>query len=151
LPQGEFAGFLRAKPEDRRGLLQKVFGTGVYEQLQTRLERMRVEAQRQVEDAEQRIRQAAEGFAAAARLDDEAAAVVRELAGTSPVDGAALLAAVDAHTERLTLLGETAAQEAADAKERCAVRLAELDDARALQARVERRAALRAEQAALEA
>src|SRR5690606_17664927 len=77
LPQGEFAGFLRAKPEDRRGLLQKVFGTGVYEQLQTRLERMRVEAQRQVEDAEQRIRQAAEGFAAAARLDDEAAAVVR--------------------------------------------------------------------------
>ena len=33
LPQGEFAHFLRAKPEERRGLLQKIFGTEVYEQL----------------------------------------------------------------------------------------------------------------------
>ena len=31
LPQGEFANFLRANPEDRRGLLQKIFGTEVYE------------------------------------------------------------------------------------------------------------------------
>jgi len=46
LPQGEFASFLRADPESRRGLLQQVFGTEVYERLQQRLERMRAEVGR---------------------------------------------------------------------------------------------------------
>ena len=31
LPQGHFATFLRAKPEDRRGVLQDIFGTEFYE------------------------------------------------------------------------------------------------------------------------
>src|SRR5450756_3149421 len=46
LPQGEFASFLRANPEDRRGLLQKVFGTEVYDQVEQRLAGMRAEANR---------------------------------------------------------------------------------------------------------
>ncbi|MCR6688446.1 SMC family ATPase [Cellulomonas sp.] len=46
LPQGEFARFLRANPEDRRGLLQKIFGTEVYERLQARLAELRREAER---------------------------------------------------------------------------------------------------------
>ena len=37
LPQGEFASFLRADPEHRRSLLQKIFATDVYERLQYRL------------------------------------------------------------------------------------------------------------------
>ena len=46
LPQGEFAKFLRADPEDRRGLLQRIFGTAVYERLQQRLAELRREADR---------------------------------------------------------------------------------------------------------
>jgi exonuclease SbcC len=41
LPQGEFASFLRADPEQRRGLLQRIFGTEVYERVQQRLEEQR--------------------------------------------------------------------------------------------------------------
>ncbi|WP_371174391.1 AAA family ATPase [Buchananella felis] len=37
LPQGQFAEFLHAKPEDRRKVLQQVFSTGIYEDLQTEL------------------------------------------------------------------------------------------------------------------
>ncbi|WP_034227491.1 AAA family ATPase, partial [Actinotalea ferrariae] len=73
LPQGEFASFLRAKPEDRRGLLQKVFGTEVYEQVQVRLERMRQDARREVDEAQARVRQATAAFCGAAGLDEEGA------------------------------------------------------------------------------
>ena len=37
LPQGEFATFLKAKPEERRQVLQRVFGTESYEQVQEEL------------------------------------------------------------------------------------------------------------------
>lgn len=48
LPQGEFAKFLRAEPEHRRALLQKVFGTEIYERAQTELAAMRVEASKAI-------------------------------------------------------------------------------------------------------
>lgn len=50
LPQGEFAAFLRADAEERRELLQRLFGTEVYERVRRRLEELRREA------AEQRTR-----------------------------------------------------------------------------------------------
>ncbi|MEA5153302.1 SMC family ATPase [Raineyella sp.] len=37
LPQGKFATFLRSKPDDRRTVLQQVFGTEVYDRVQRRL------------------------------------------------------------------------------------------------------------------
>ncbi|WP_371177081.1 SMC family ATPase [Buchananella felis] len=37
LPQGQFAEFLHAKPEDRRKVLQQVFSTSIYEELQNEL------------------------------------------------------------------------------------------------------------------
>lgn len=37
LPQGKFATFLRSKPDDRRTVLQRVFGTQMYEEVQKRL------------------------------------------------------------------------------------------------------------------
>jgi exonuclease SbcC len=37
LPQGEFATFLRATPEDRRVVLQRLFGTEIYQRMQDRL------------------------------------------------------------------------------------------------------------------
>ncbi|NMR20287.1 AAA family ATPase [Cellulomonas fimi] len=68
LPQGEFASFLRADPERRRGLLQKVFGTEVYERVQERLAAMRVEAQRAVADARSGVAAATAHFVGAAGI-----------------------------------------------------------------------------------
>ena len=45
LPQGEFAAFLRATPDDRRDLLQRLFGTHLYEVISRQLELDRKAAQ----------------------------------------------------------------------------------------------------------
>ncbi len=71
LPQGEFARFLRADPESRRGLLQQVFGTEVYERLQQRLERMRAEVGRGVELSRQSVDKAVARFVGASSPDVE--------------------------------------------------------------------------------
>jgi len=76
LPQGEFATFLRARPEDRRLLLQKIFGTQVYEDLVGRLAELRREANAAVAAATTALGGAVSHLAGAARLDDEAAAVL---------------------------------------------------------------------------
>ncbi len=82
LPQGEFSRFLRARPEDRTDLLQKVFGTASYERVQEMLERMRAEAKSDVAAAGEALRLAGAGFRAVARPDDaEAAALDLALAG----------------------------------------------------------------------
>jgi exonuclease SbcC len=87
LPQGEFASFLRADPEQRRGLLQKVFGTEVYERVQERLVAMRREAQASVEAARTSVAIAAAHFVGAASVTDEPAFVegrARSAAGDGP-------------------------------------------------------------------
>ncbi|WP_372595015.1 AAA family ATPase, partial [Actinotalea sp.] len=71
LPQGEFANFLRADPESRRGLLQQVFGTEVYERLQQRLERMRAETGRAVEESRQAVDRAIAQFIGAAGPEED--------------------------------------------------------------------------------
>lgn len=71
LPQGEFASFLRAKPEDRRGLLQKVFGTEIYQQIETELAARRAEARRAVEAAQTAIASAVAGFIGAAGVGED--------------------------------------------------------------------------------
>jgi exonuclease SbcC len=71
LPQGEFANFLRAEPETRRGLLQKIFGTQAYELLQKQLEEMRREASRDVAEAAAAVRAAGAHFVGAASLTDD--------------------------------------------------------------------------------
>ncbi len=73
LPQGEFASFLRAKPEDRRGLLQKVFGTEIYQQIETELAARRAEARRAVEAAQTAIASAVAGFIGAAGVGEDEA------------------------------------------------------------------------------
>lgn len=50
LPQGEFAAFLRAKPEDRTALLQRVFGTEIYDHVQSELAERSRAAKRAVDD-----------------------------------------------------------------------------------------------------
>lgn len=77
LPQGEFAHFLKSKPEDRKDLLQKIFGTEVYERLQKRLVEMRRESDRGTDHARAMLRSGASELVGAARLVPEDGAVVR--------------------------------------------------------------------------
>ncbi|WP_444663499.1 AAA family ATPase [Cellulomonas sp. CW35] len=109
LPQGEFARFLRADPEDRRSLLQKIFGTEVYERMQARLAEMRREADRATDATRRTVQERVAQLAGAAGLDDELTqardAVTGVLAGRGAVDDAerALavpLAALVAQAER---------------------------------------------------
>jgi exonuclease SbcC len=84
LPQGEFASFLRADPEQRRGLLQRIFGTEVYERVQQRLEDQRREVQRGLTDARNRVQDAVSRFVGAARLEDETAGALLSAAAEQP-------------------------------------------------------------------
>lgn len=151
LPQGEFAGFLRANPEDRRGVLQKVFGTEVYEQLQQRLERMRAESGRELDQAQAAVEQAVARFLGAADPpEDDATALRAAGAAGADVDGAGLEEQVLALTEALVRAGTEAQEAARRARATCAERLAELDAARRTAEAVARRARLRTELATLE-
>lgn len=149
LPQGEFAAFLRANPEDRRGLLQKVFGTEVYERLQQRLERMRAEAGRGVDTAREAVVRAADHFVGAAALAGERAEQVRAAAQQPDADGG-LVPLVRAVAAELEGHATTAADVASRAREACASAREALDAGRAVVAADRRRTALRAELAALE-
>lgn len=59
LPQGKFATFLTTAPEDRRKVLQDVFGTRIYELTQDRLREAAAQAGRTVGDQVQRVQSAA--------------------------------------------------------------------------------------------
>nr|WP_297423511.1 SMC family ATPase [uncultured Actinotalea sp.] len=151
LPQGEFAGFLRAKPEDRRGLLQKVFGTVVYEQVQVRLERMRAEVNREVEEALGAVRQAAAAFCGSAALAEEDAADLTALAGDSlgGDERPEVERRAGEHVDRLATASAEADACAEEARQRCAHARGTLDAERVLAGALDRRAALRTEQATL--
>jgi exonuclease SbcC len=69
LPQGEFARFLRARDDDRRDLLTKLFGTQLYDRITAELDRRRYDAARQREEAEQAVSAAVSAAAEAAGLD----------------------------------------------------------------------------------
>ena len=69
LPQGEFARFLRARDDDRRELLTKLFGTQLYDRVTAELDRRRYDAARRREEAEQAVLAAVSAAAEAAALD----------------------------------------------------------------------------------
>jgi DNA repair protein SbcC/Rad50 len=69
LPQGEFARFLRARDDDRRELLTKLFGTQLYDRITAELDRRRYDAARLREEAEQAVSAAVSAAAEAASLD----------------------------------------------------------------------------------
>jgi DNA repair protein SbcC/Rad50 len=72
LPQGEFARFLRARDDDRRGLLTKLFGTQLYDRVTAELERRRTDASREREQAGRKVSDAVSAAAEAAGMDAEA-------------------------------------------------------------------------------
>ncbi|MPV87735.1 AAA family ATPase [Georgenia ruanii] len=161
LPQGQFASFLRAKPEDRRAVLQDVFGTEVYERLQKQLAEMARTARADLERGSRQIQAATATFLRAAELDDdEREAAVTDgaptaspradlLAAADALDvpaltegSAAVLAGVGALSARAAAAEEQARTAERTARER-------LDTVRTLAALLERRTALLAEQARL--
>ena len=151
LPQGEFASFLRANPEDRRGLLQKVFGTEVYDQVEQRLAGMRAEANRTLQATRDGVGLAVEHFLGATGPATTAAvrASVAEL--TAPDADAHLLTAV-ADASGAVQRESTAARELATlAKQACAATQQGVDGARAVTSLVRRRDGLLAERSALAA
>ncbi|ROS26139.1 AAA family ATPase [Cellulomonas sp. PhB150] len=153
LPQGEFARFLRANPEDRRGLLQKIFGTEVYERMQQRLAEMRAEANREIEAARSALGTAAAHLIGAARLGEDDALAVRasvEAAGASAgIDEVTAL--VGAHAVALGAAAEGAVTTAAAAELARAGAGVALDDAVRTERLIARRTRLLADQAALDA
>ncbi|MBF4628180.1 AAA family ATPase [Curtobacterium flaccumfaciens] len=102
LPQGEFARFLRSPGEDRRKLLQSLFGTQVYDRTAEELAARRRAVQAEVEGADDRVREALARFAQAADLADADESVVpgtvASLRATADAAGAARTAAAAAAT-----------------------------------------------------
>ncbi|MBT1606692.1 AAA family ATPase [Curtobacterium flaccumfaciens] len=102
LPQGEFARFLRSPGEDRRKLLQSLFGTQVYDRTADELAARRRAVQAEVEGADDRVRDALARFAQAADLAEADESVVpgtvASLRGTADAAGAARTAAAAAAT-----------------------------------------------------
>ncbi|WP_068401577.1 AAA family ATPase [Kribbia dieselivorans] len=66
LPQGQFATFLRAKPEARRDLLQDIFGTEIYARLQQHLKELAAEHENSVAAATTELTTRAQSFLTAA-------------------------------------------------------------------------------------
>ncbi|QJW35390.1 AAA family ATPase [Cellulosimicrobium protaetiae] len=166
LPQGEFATFLRAKPEDRAVLLQKVFGTELYHRAAVRLAELARTARARSDAARQGVRGAVERFAGAAGLvpDDarrlrEAAqddALLRradEAAGPASGDGSSASAGVHAlavaHVGRLATEADVLAEREVAANATLVAAQDHLESERELADAVTRRARLRAEAARL--
>ncbi|RYV51871.1 AAA family ATPase [Pengzhenrongella frigida] len=157
LPQGEFASFLRADPEHRRGLLQKVFGTAVYERVQDRLVAMRIEVQRAVAAARTDVGAAVAHFVGSAGITDEVPGPVgaagpgelasaAELRALGEVASPDVLPAVRAHVDALAQAAADATRAEAAARDELTRARSVFDETRVLADAVARRAALRAEQ-----
>ncbi|MBT1635363.1 AAA family ATPase [Clavibacter michiganensis] len=134
LPQGEFAEFLRSTGEQRRLVLQSLFGTAVYDATAKQLAEMRTAAKARTDAADARVTEALTGLREATRVEalavDDAADTVRLLAE--------LADAADAAREE----DEAARRRAADAREEAERITRALERRRTLIAREE---ALRAE------
>ncbi|MCC2313400.1 AAA family ATPase, partial [Cellulomonas xiejunii] len=154
LPQGEFARFLRASGEERRVLLQKIFGTQVYEQMQQRLAALRAEAARTVEASRTRLGEAVSHLLGACALgpDEQVAtrAALDEAALGAPV-AERVAEVVVATTAVLDAAADALAHDAATARTTWEAARTGLERARATAALAARRDALRAERSSLEA
>ena len=139
LPQGEFASFLRSKPEDRKGLLQKVFGTELYDRAEAALVTMRKAADQRLKAAQSTVQVSLETFLATSSLEPDDAAALR----SAPPEHVGKLAAEHAHelteTARHHEVDATAARQLHEARRQ------DLDAGRQTLEVAARRDALRAE------
>lgn len=103
LPQGHFATFLRAKPEERRGVLQDIFGTEFYERCARQLTALAAEHRSRDEAARAALTRSVGSFATVAWPDADARAPF-EAADPAEAPGRAL-----ARVDELTALAAEAA------------------------------------------
>ncbi len=132
LPQGEFAAFLQAGTNDKRALLQRLFGTELYARAQQLLEQGRAAASLRRAEAEQSVRNAIHAFAGVAGLPDEATSELVAVAESADPDGlgtatAAALATLRAELDEAgaVLAGRRDKRRAADAQLATETELAE--------------------------
>lgn len=147
LPQGRFQAFLRAKSEERHALLQRLFRTGRFEQVERWLRDRRLALARDHDAAHQRAADLVSRVSEAADLPLPAAWDVHDL---SPVvDDEALRGWAAALLDDARVAREAAAEQSTRAAaDEVAVRAA-LDEARSLRDRRVRHDAARAELASL--
>ncbi len=133
LPQGEFARFLRSSGEDRRRLLQSLFGTQVYDRTADELAARRRAVLAEVDGADARVRDALARFAQAAGIDsaDETdvtatAAALRDAADRAETARVAAATAADAAATHES--SSTARAAAVDRRRALLAQLAALDD-----------------------
>jgi exonuclease SbcC len=125
LPQGKFADFLRAKNDQRRGLLQQIFGTGIYKRLGDELRARRLAAERRIEQEAGDVQRAADSLVSEAGLSEaaaeafaRAAAEVISRAERTTLDDLASQACTEVDHARAA--AEAAAETAAKASQRSA-------------------------------
>ncbi|WP_435080960.1 AAA family ATPase [Clavibacter michiganensis] len=133
LPQGEFAEFLRSTGEQRRLVLQSLFGTAVYERTAAQLGEMRKAAKARTDAADAKVAEALTGLREATRVD------ALEMADAP--DTVRLLAELADAAEAARAEDEAARQDAATA----------LADAERVSRALERRRALIAREEAVRA
>ncbi|MEJ2579648.1 MAG: SMC family ATPase, partial [Kineosporiaceae bacterium] len=86
LPQGEFARFLRSDDDERRILLTRLFGTGLYDRITAELDRRRAEATRHRDEARARIASCVSAALEAAGLDGQDRDESLDLTGVEQLD-----------------------------------------------------------------
>ncbi len=155
LPQGEFAGFLRARPEERSDLLQRVFGTQVYARAQEVLAGLRRDCQHRVDEASRTLRAAVDRLVGAAGLTELPGATGPGATGpgpaTEPDDPAGVVEAAAHVMDELGAVAVAARARSDQAQADAAAARAAADEADVVADRVRRRTGALAEQAALAA
>lgn len=163
LPQGQFAEFLHARPDDRRAILQQIFGTDLYERIQEYLRELAARRGGELRDSEGRLAFLAETLAEAVG-EPVAVGDAADQAEADPVEPA-LVRVRRGEPESLPLLAEHAASLVDGARDRAnrAARLRdeahaaqdaariEHDAQKSLAAALDQRARLLTERTALEA
>ena len=148
LPQNEFARFLRAGTGERQQVLQRVFGTEIYADVEKQLEEMRKTAKRQVDAATGTLGRALARYVEATGVDEEHATALQEAAAALRLEPLATLAdehleaaaarAQEAHGHAETAAAaEQAARTAADATDAARKRIDRRRELDTLAARLE--------------
>ncbi len=138
LPQGHFATFLRAKPEDRRDVLQDIFGTEFYERFAQKLADLALEHRKKEELARLSVYEVASSYCQVAWYDDASTAaepIPEQVAFDLARDTMELDALLDGVRRRSAALATRLSQARAAADSACTRHAAAAETLRRLETR----------------
>ncbi|GAB2992471.1 SMC family ATPase [Amycolatopsis acidiphila] len=104
LPQGEFARFLRAETDEREKLLERLFGTKRFAEIEAWFRDLRVEKRRELDQRRQNVREWVARFAQVAREDSPEENLAEWVAGVRESAAQAVLAARTAEQQARSAL-----------------------------------------------